>query len=98
MTRRLRGDTRSCLQWSAPCAASLESSTASLVSDDVVRAVLKMFLKKMYPKNSHALHGITKECDFTKSLKLLFTVFPCDLRVWCLGDMFLFLSFPAEKS
>lgn len=40
MTRRLRGDMRSCPQWSAPCAASLESSTASLVSDDVAKALL----------------------------------------------------------
>lgn len=37
MTRRLRGDMRLCLQWFAPCVASLESSTASLVSDHVVK-------------------------------------------------------------
>lgn len=37
-TRRLRENTRSCPPWSAPCAASLESSTASSVSDDVVKA------------------------------------------------------------
>lgn len=40
MTRRLRGDMRLCLRWCAPCAASLESSTASLVRVHVVRLTL----------------------------------------------------------
>lgn len=39
MTRRLRGDMRLCPRWSAPCAASLESFTASSVSDDEVKAL-----------------------------------------------------------
>lgn len=37
MTRRSRGDMRSCLRWFAPCAASSGSSTASLVSEHSVR-------------------------------------------------------------
>lgn len=53
---------RSCPQLSAPCAASLESSTASLVSGDVVRAVLKKseLVLKMYLNISHALNWITE--------------------------------------
>lgn len=34
-TRRLRGDMRSCPQWFVPCVASLELSTASLVSNSI---------------------------------------------------------------
>lgn len=74
MTRRLRGDMRSCPLWSAPCAASLESSTASLVSDDAVKALLirsELVLTKMYLKSSHALYGVTEKCHFKKSLKQL---------------------------
>lgn len=37
VTRRLRGDMRSFPQWSAPCSASLASSSASSVSEDVVK-------------------------------------------------------------
>lgn len=40
MTRRLRGDMRLCLLWFVPCAASLESSTASLVRDHIVKLSL----------------------------------------------------------
>lgn len=46
MTRRLRGDMRLFPRWSAPCAASLESSTASLVSGDVFNALLVCWLLK----------------------------------------------------
>lgn len=72
MTRRLRGDMRLCPQWSAPCAASLESSTASLVSDYVVKALAirsLLVLTKINLKSSHSLTGITEKCDFIKSLK-----------------------------
>lgn len=64
MTRRLRGDTRLFPQWSAPCAAYLESSTAFLVSDYVVKALLlrsELMLTKMYLKGPHALNEITEK-------------------------------------
>lgn len=52
VTRRLRGDMRLCPQWCAPCAASLGSSTAFSVSDDVVKALLaclEMVFTKRFP-------------------------------------------------
>ena len=63
MTRRSRGDTRSCPRWSAPCVASLESSTASLVSADVVTALPirpEVVPSKMYLQSSPSLHGIAE--------------------------------------
>lgn len=72
VTRRLRGDMKLCPQWCAPCAAFLGSSTASLVSDNVVEALLanvKMVLTEMYLKSSDTWNWITEKCDFKLSQK-----------------------------